>query len=385
MTVILALKSYWRQPISISRQTDRRQFGILLPVGVMIRDPSAGGGGNADTLQGQDGAYYLDRDNHTGSDQISDVTGLQDALDTLTNTDTDLQAQVDLKLDAADYNDRFLGLYASIFDLEAAHPTASAGDYAQVDLGIGTDVIVYAWDVSDSYWSAVGSSSIANTDALPEGSSNLYHTPQRVRDAPLTGLSVATAAPITAVDSVLAAAGKLQAQINASSQTRKFPVGFWANQHQSPSAESQIQQNTIISYMYFVLPHAMTISQIGYAFFTSQAGSQTISIRFYNFATGVAVTQQIDLTGGGYVTQGAITPINLAAGAYIVACKPSLVANFASIAAAACPLLPVADLRSTATAVQTVSSSASLPATFPSSGLSYNNSHHPAINFFVSG
>ena len=115
---------------------------------------------DAAMLEGEDGAYYLERANHTGSDQISDVTGLQAALD--------------LKLDSADYNDRFLGLFSSVFDLEAAHPTASAGDYAQVDFGIGTDVIVYAWDVSDAQWSAVGSSAIANTDALPEGSSNLY-------------------------------------------------------------------------------------------------------------------------------------------------------------------------------------------------------------------
>lgn len=126
---------------------------------------------------------------------------------------TDLQAELDLKLDAADYNDRFLGLYASFFDLVAAHPTANAGDYAQVDLGIGSDVIVYAWDVSDDQWAAIGSSAIANTDALPEGSSNLYHTSQRVRDTPLTGFT-ASNAPITATDSVLQAFGKAQGQID---------------------------------------------------------------------------------------------------------------------------------------------------------------------------
>lgn len=127
---------------------------------------------------------------------------------------TDLQDALDLKLDAADYNDRFLGLYASLFDLQAAHPTASAGDYAQVDLGIGTDVIVYAWDVNDAKWAAVGSSAIANTDALPEGSSNLYHTSQRVRDVTLTGFT-ASNAPITATDSIVQAAGKAQGQIDA--------------------------------------------------------------------------------------------------------------------------------------------------------------------------
>ena len=185
------------------------------------------GGGNADTLNNQSGAYYLSRANHTNTQAISTVSGLQTALDSKLESvawgdidgnltaQTDLQDAFDLKLDSADYNDRFLGLFASVFDLEAAHPTASAGDYAQVDFGIGMDVIVYAWDVSDAQWSAVGGSAIANTDALPEGSSNLYHTSQRVRDTSLTGLSTATATPITSADTVLSAAGKLQAQINA--------------------------------------------------------------------------------------------------------------------------------------------------------------------------
>lgn len=41
----------------------------------------AGGGGDADTLDSQDGTYYLDRANHTGAQAISTVTGLQTALD----------------------------------------------------------------------------------------------------------------------------------------------------------------------------------------------------------------------------------------------------------------------------------------------------------------
>ncbi len=37
--------------------------------------------GDADTLQGEDGDYYLSRANHTGTQAISTVSGLQDALD----------------------------------------------------------------------------------------------------------------------------------------------------------------------------------------------------------------------------------------------------------------------------------------------------------------
>jgi len=188
---------------------------IQLNTTAIVLAGSGTGGGNADTLNNQSGAFYLSRDNHTGSDQISDVQGLQSTLDEMADTDADLQAQVDLKLNSADYNDRFLGLFSSFSELVAAHATASAGDYAQVDFGAGADVIIYAYDVSDANWTAVGSSAIANTDVLPEGSVNLYYTGQRVRETPLTGFSTATATEVTAADSVLSAAGKLQAQITA--------------------------------------------------------------------------------------------------------------------------------------------------------------------------
>ncbi len=56
---------------------------------------------------------------------------------------------------------------------------------------------------------------VLDTDDVGEGVTNLYFTATRVRDAVLTGLSTATNAIISATDSVLAAFGKLQAQITA--------------------------------------------------------------------------------------------------------------------------------------------------------------------------
>ncbi|MDK4712980.1 SGNH/GDSL hydrolase family protein [Rhizobium sp. CNPSo 4039] len=53
------------------------------------------------------------------------------------------------------------------------------------------------------------------TDALVEGSSNLYFTAARVLATVLSGLSTATSAAITATDTVLSAFGKLQAQITS--------------------------------------------------------------------------------------------------------------------------------------------------------------------------
>lgn len=63
------------------------------------------------------------------------------------------------------------------------------------------------------------SASPGSTDAVPEGTGNLYFTYTRVRDTVLTGLSTATSAIIAATDSVLVALGKLQAQINTINTT----------------------------------------------------------------------------------------------------------------------------------------------------------------------
>ena len=52
------------------------------------------------------------------------------------------------------------------------------------------------------------------TDALVEGSTNLYFNESRVRNTVLTGLSLANSAVIGAADTVLSAFGKLQAQIS---------------------------------------------------------------------------------------------------------------------------------------------------------------------------
>ncbi|HVX00300.1 MAG TPA: hypothetical protein VHA52_07690, partial [Candidatus Babeliaceae bacterium] len=98
------------------------------------------------------------------------------------NADASLQAQIDLKLNIADYNDRYKGKFTTLSALQSAHPTANAGDYAQVDAGAGHDVINYNWDVEDGWvqGSSMGTP-LSSTDDLPEGSTNLYFTTARAQ------------------------------------------------------------------------------------------------------------------------------------------------------------------------------------------------------------
>lgn len=55
----------------------------------------------------------------------------------------------------------FLGVFPTLYDLISEHPSASPGDFADVDEGPGIDVIRYVWDDSDTQWKA------GTTDSVP--------------------------------------------------------------------------------------------------------------------------------------------------------------------------------------------------------------------------
>lgn len=76
------------------------------------------------------------------------------------------------------------------------------------DSGAGTALVKITRDAKGR----LSGTSAATTTDLAEGS-NLYFTDARVRATALTGLSTATATPVTTTDSVLVGVGKLQAQI----------------------------------------------------------------------------------------------------------------------------------------------------------------------------
>lgn len=67
-----------------------------------------------------------------------------------TNAFTDAEKTKLASLDDAHYKGTFVNLAA----LEAAHATAAAGDYADVDAGVGDPVLRYIWDDSDDEWVA---------------------------------------------------------------------------------------------------------------------------------------------------------------------------------------------------------------------------------------
>jgi len=109
----------------------------------------------------------------------------------------------------------YRGTFITLAALQAGVVTPTAGDYGDVDAGVGSDVQRYIWDATDTKWVLQGASGGGpdNTDSLPEGSTNLYFTGARVLAVALSGLSLLTGSAVVAADSVLVAIGKIQKQI----------------------------------------------------------------------------------------------------------------------------------------------------------------------------
>lgn len=226
--------------------------------------------------------------------KVDKVEGYQLSQEDYTTAEKDKLASLESSL--------FLGVYSSLAELEAAHPTSDRpGEYAFIPTGV--NIYMFVWDNITEMWVTLGSGSEAitaeqvktlyesnpdtnaftnaektklgdiqpgaqvnvatnisqgtrtdttvsinsstgtgatlvgasmteagimtaadkvkvnnipaTTDGLAEGSTNLYFTGERVRQTLLTGFSTGTAEQISAVDTILAALGKLQGQIDA--------------------------------------------------------------------------------------------------------------------------------------------------------------------------
>ena len=79
------------------------------------------------------------------------------------NADTNAYTDAEKSKVALLESSRYLGSYIDLPALELAHATANDGEYANVDAGLGNDVVRYLWDSSDSKW-VLGAGSVL-TDA----------------------------------------------------------------------------------------------------------------------------------------------------------------------------------------------------------------------------
>lgn len=168
-------------------------------------------------------AQLRDRSTHTGTQAISTVTGLQPALDGKINTS---ERGVSGGIPTLDQFARIpASQLPSYVDDVLEYPTRqdfpATGEGGKIYIAInqGTAANPTVW------WRWTGTTYVdippspGTTDALVEGSTNLYFNESRVRNTVLTGLSLASSAAVVATDSVLAAFGKLQAQLGLKAPT----------------------------------------------------------------------------------------------------------------------------------------------------------------------
>lgn len=89
---------------------------------------------------------FTDADIAALANKVDKVPGKDLSDNNFTNAERDKLAGLE--------GSRYKGLFVSIEALNAALPTGAPGDYADVDAGVGADVMRYIWDDSDSKWSA---------------------------------------------------------------------------------------------------------------------------------------------------------------------------------------------------------------------------------------
>lgn len=162
-------------------------------------------------------AQLRDRATHTGAQAISTVSGLQTALDGKINT---TERGVSGGIPTLDQFARIpasqLPSYVDDvleFATTAQFPATGEGGKIYIAINQGTaanPTRQYRW--TGSVYAEINPSP-GTTDALAEGSTNLYFSEHRVRNTVLTGLSLAVSTAVTAADSVLSAFGKIQAQL----------------------------------------------------------------------------------------------------------------------------------------------------------------------------
>lgn len=136
----------------------------------------------------------------------------------------------DAKLDVSAYQNRFKGKYTSLLALTTALPLASVGDYAQVDLGAGSDVVNYNWDSQDGWVEGGSGSAATTTDELIEGSTNLYFTTARVLATVLIGL-VNGSGIVLNTDTILIGIGKITNYLNTLNTTVSGHISNTSNPH----------------------------------------------------------------------------------------------------------------------------------------------------------
>ena len=92
--------------------------------------------------------------NHVKTISTQNISDWNNKVDKITGyglSESNFSAEEKAKLTTLEAS-HFKGGFTSFTALTTAHPLGTAGDTATVDLGVGSDVVTYIWDISDGKW-----------------------------------------------------------------------------------------------------------------------------------------------------------------------------------------------------------------------------------------
>lgn len=243
-------------------------------------------------------AFAIQRANHTGSQAIGTITGLQTALDakaddattlagygitdayTKTETDGRIQAVVGAAPAALDTLVEIATQLQADESAAAALTTTVAGKLAKAsNLSDLADVPTARTNLG------LGSAATANsTDGVSEGATNLYFTAARAIGSALTGFAAAGArTSILATDTILAAFGKAQKYLSDLGTAAFLNVGTGANQVVQLDGSAKLpavdgSALTGLSSSDSRIPGTTVAGEI--PFFTNTGGTMGVSLKF---------------------------------------------------------------------------------------------------------
>ena len=248
----VVFKVYWNNPIEMTAEAGTQQLTFEVPLGAIISNPSSGGGtasypsftGNAakvltvnateDDVEWTTAVtqVYVDTQDSLLQDQINlkaDTIAVNQVLSTKADLvdglipDSQLPDYVDDVLSFPDLvSFPSLGEDGKIYIAEDVNKTYRWGGSSYVEIGGGgvalgeTSSTAYRGDrgkIAYDHSLSQGNPHSTTTTDIDEGT-KLFFTESRVNQTVLTGLDTSTATPVLATDQLLAAIGKLQAQIN---------------------------------------------------------------------------------------------------------------------------------------------------------------------------
>lgn len=139
---------------------------ILLDYVGYVVPGEGGGGGDADTLEGEDGSYYLNRTNHTGSQAISTVTGLSAQLVPTGGT----TGQVLAKASGTNHDVQWANPGSAVFCGASVYPGGGVGNSIPDDTDTVVDFGVEQFDSDGFHESVVNPSRLT----IPAGLTGKY-------------------------------------------------------------------------------------------------------------------------------------------------------------------------------------------------------------------